>query len=256
MTLLLEYDKPMRPPLSVSVALFGVLALALLSLPALAQVNGPPASVTSPGFGGRPVNGPPASVTSLGPQGFTPVPRPPFITGTGVNHGNHDGHHGNGVGDGHRHHRDNSNVVGPVWYAVPVPYAVDNAQPEGQPEDAAEEDDADYQGGPTVFDRRGHGENSYVPPVKHAAPAHAAERAEVDPPAVDPDPPLPPTLLVFKDGRTVEVGNYAIQGSTLFDLTPGHRRKILIADLDLDATRKQNDERGISFQLPQSGRAN
>lgn len=256
MTSLLEYHKPMRPPISVPVALFGFFALALVSVPALAQINGAPASVTSPGFGGRPVNGPPASVTSLGPQGFTPMPRPPFIAGTGVNHGNHDGHHGNVNGDGHRHRRDNSNVVGPVWYAVPVPYAVDNAPAEGQPEDAAEEDDADYQGGPTVFDRRGHGENSYVPPVKQAAPAHTAERAEVDPPAVDPDPPLPATLLVFKDGRTVEVENYAIQGSTLFDLTPGHRRKILIADLDLDATRKQNDDRGVTFQLPQSAHAN
>jgi len=97
-----------------------------------------------------------------------------------------------------------------------------------------------------------------VPPAKQSAPAHAPERgrAEPDPPAVDPDPPLPATLLVFKDGRTVEVGNYAIQGSTLFDLTPGHRRRILIADLDLDATRKQNDERGVTFQLPQSTKVN
>jgi hypothetical protein len=27
-------------------------------------------------------------------------------------------------------------------------------------------------------------------------------------------------------------------------------------DLDLEATRRQNDERGVTFQLPQSGRAN
>jgi hypothetical protein len=27
-------------------------------------------------------------------------------------------------------------------------------------------------------------------------------------------------------------------------------------DLDLEATRKQNDERGVTFQLPQSGQAN
>lgn len=262
MTFLLEYHKPMRPSILVSVALFGSLAAALFfALPAPAQINGAPASVTSPGFGGRPINGPPASVTSLGPQGYTPVPRPPFIAGTGVHHGgDHNGHNGNGGnghngnGNGHGHNRDNSNVVGPVWYAVPVPYAVDNASPQDQPEDA--EDDADYQGGPTVYDRRGSGERSYVPPVKEAAPAHSAERAEPDPPAVDPDPPLQPTLLVFKDGRTVEVGNYAIQGATLFDLTPGHKRKVAIADLDLEATRRQNDERGVTFQLPQSARVN
>jgi hypothetical protein len=73
---------------------------------------------------------------------------------------------------------------------------------------------------------------------------------------VEPDPPLPPTLLVFKDGRTLEVANYAILGPTVFDLTPGHRRKIPVMDLDLEATRKQNDERGVTFQLPQSVRAN
>jgi hypothetical protein len=220
-----------------------------------AQINGAPASVTSPGFGGRQVNGPPASVTSVGPRGYTPTPGPGFIPGNGIHNG-HNGHNGH-QGDGN-HHRNNSDFTGPTWYAFPVPYAPDYSGYAGnqdQPDDNAE-DGADYQGGPTVFDRRGNGESSYVPPAKQAAPAHAAERADDDPPAVDPEPPLPPTLLVFKDGRTLEVGNYAIQGSTLFDLTPGHRRKILIADLDLDATRKQNDERGVTFQLPQSTRVN
>ncbi|HXJ86234.1 MAG TPA: hypothetical protein VMS18_05415 [Candidatus Binatia bacterium] len=249
----------MRPSISAAFAVFNSLAVALfLSVSAPAQINGAPASVTSPGFGGRPVNGPPASVTSLGPRGYTPPPRPGTIPSNGIHHGGHDGHHGGGNGDGHSHQRDNSNFSGPIWYGVPVPYDQGYsgyAPDQDQPDDSAE-NDADYQGGPTVFDRRGQGERSYVPPMRDAAPAHFAERTEREAPAVDPDPPLPPTLLVFKDGRTVEIGNYAIQGSTLFDLTPGHRRKILIADLDLDATRKQNDERGITFQLPQSTRTN
>jgi hypothetical protein len=136
-----------------------------------------------------------------------------------------------------------------------VPYALENGPAVDQPE--ASEEDSDYEGGPPpVSDRHGNGERSYVPPVKQAGPAHAAEQAEADPPAVDPAPPLPPTVLIFKDGHTVEVGNYAIQGATLFDLTPGHRRKIAIADLDLEATRRQNDERGVTFQLPQSTRVN
>jgi hypothetical protein len=62
--------------------------------------------------------------------------------------------------------------------------------------------------------------------------------------------------LVFKDGRKLEVGNYAIVGSTLFDLTPGHPRKVALSDLDLDATRQQNDEHGVIFQLPPSAQAN
>ena len=256
MTSFLEYHKPMRPPISAAVAFFSSAAVALLlTIAAQAQINGAPASVTSPGFGGRPVNGPPASVTSVGPRGYTPGPRPGFVPPFHA----HDGHHGvgNGNHDGH-HQRNNSDLTGPIWYAVPVPYGPEYGytSDQGQPEDSTE-DSADYQGGPTVFDRRGNGERSYVPPAKDAAPAHPREQsAEVEAPPVDPDPPMPPTLLVFKDGRTVEVGNYAIQGPVLFDLTAGHRRRIMIADLDLDATRKQNDERGVTFQLPQSNKPN
>ena len=60
----------------------------------------------------------------------------------------------------------------------------------------------------------------------------------------------PETVLVFKDGHQLEVANYAIVGQTLYDLTDGHRRRIPLSDLDLDATSKQNDERGVDFQLP------
>jgi hypothetical protein len=63
-------------------------------------------------------------------------------------------------------------------------------------------------------------------------------------------------MLVFKDGHKLEVGNYAIIGQTLFDMTPGHARKVPLADLDLEATRRQNDDRGITFQLPISSKAN
>lgn len=260
MTLVLEYHKSVRPSIPGPVAVFSSLAAALfLALPAWAQINGTPASVTSPGFGGRAINGPPASVTSLGPLGTTPgfIPaHPPLpVIGTDVHHHHGDGRHQH-PGDGqHQHQRRNdSNFVGPVWYAVPVPYALDNGTAVDEPE-AAEDDPAD-QGGPTVSDRRANGERSSMPPVKQAVPANASEQAEADPPAMDPDPPLPPTVLVFKDGHSVEVANYAIQGATLFDLTQGHRRKIAIADLDLEATRRQNDERGVSFQLPQSTRVN
>jgi hypothetical protein len=189
-------------------------------------------------------------VTSLGPQGYAPQHHPPLTSaGNGFHH---DRNHNR---DGHRHQGQDSNFVGPTWYAVPVPYAVEGAPADDQQEQAAD-DDADYQGGPTVFDRRGSGPRSYVPPVKDTPPAHTAERAREEAPAVEPDPPLPPTLLVFKDGRTVEVANYAILGQTLFDLTPGRRHKFAIMDLDLEATHKQNDERGVTFQLPQTIQAN
>jgi hypothetical protein len=251
MTQFSEYHIPVRPSFSLSVAFLTAVAVGLFfALPATAQINGAPASVTSPGFGGHAVNGPPASVTSLGPQGFAPPHHPPLTSaGNGFHHdGNHDGHD-------RRQHRQDSGFVGPTWYAVPVPYAVEGAPADDQQPQEAADDDADYQGGPTVFDRRGSGPRSYVPPVKDTPP-HTAERPREEAPAVEPDPPLPPTLLVFKDGRTVEVANYAILGQTLFDLTPGRRHKFAIMDLDLEATRKQNDERGVTFQLPQTVRAN
>jgi hypothetical protein len=72
----------------------------------------------------------------------------------------------------------------------------------------------------------------------------------------DPAPPQAPTILIFKDGHQLEVANYAIVNQTLYDLTPGHPRRIALADLDLPATEKQNDDHGIVFQLPPSAQAN
>lgn len=245
MTRSLEYHVGMRPTMSASVAFFVLIAISLCFVPKSdAQINGTPTSVTSPGFGGRAINGTAASVTSLGPHGFAPGPQIPVASGA------------NGFRRGDGHHRRRHDHDTPFLYALPVPYAV--AVPYSG--DSAEDDDsdvvedADYQGGPTVFDRRGSGERSYVPPMKNPPAAHRAV-ANDDPPA-DPEPAQAPTLLVFKDGHKLEVGNYAIIGGTLFDLTPGHARRIALAELDLDATRHQNDQRGVTFQLPSAEQVN
>jgi len=63
-------------------------------------------------------------------------------------------------------------------------------------------------------------------------------------------------MLIFKDGHQLEIENYAIVNQTLYDLTPGHRRKIALADLDLPATQKQNDDHGVPFDLPPQAQAN
>jgi hypothetical protein len=63
-------------------------------------------------------------------------------------------------------------------------------------------------------------------------------------------------VLVFKDGHQLEVANYAIVGSTLYDLTGGRRQKIPLADLDLTATAKQNEDRGVDFRIPGASEAN
>jgi len=61
-----------------------------------------------------------------------------------------------------------------------------------------------------------------------------------------------PTLLIFRDRHQKEVTNYAIVGQNLLDLTPQHHEKIPLANLDLPATTKANDDRGASFRVPGS----
>jgi hypothetical protein len=60
-----------------------------------------------------------------------------------------------------------------------------------------------------------------------------------------------PTQLVFRDKRTEEVQNYAIVGQTFWILSAQRARKIPLADLDIPATKKANDDRGVEFQLPE-----
>jgi hypothetical protein len=240
-----EYDDAVRRWKSASVGLFVALAVSVALLATgHAQVNAPPASVTSPGFGGRAINGAPASVTSLGANGYTQNSRVTFSGGSASST----------TGDGHHHHRrdlsgQNDRYIG-EWYAVP--YAID-LSPQPDAAYADDDDDPEYQGGPTVFDRRGSGEASYVPPVKDMPHPHAQAAREDD--SDEPTPQIQ-TSLVFKDGHDIEVGNYAIVGDTLFDLTPGHARRVAIADLDLDATRKKNDDRGVMFEVPSMQQAN
>jgi hypothetical protein len=57
-------------------------------------------------------------------------------------------------------------------------------------------------------------------------------------------------VLVFKDGHEQEVKNYAIIGATLYELSDGRTLKVELAQLDLPATVKHNDDRGVAFQLP------
>jgi hypothetical protein len=59
-----------------------------------------------------------------------------------------------------------------------------------------------------------------------------------------------PTILVFRDAHRNEVRNYAIVGQTLWVFTEQRARKIPISDLDVDATRKVNADRGVEVRFP------
>jgi hypothetical protein len=61
----------------------------------------------------------------------------------------------------------------------------------------------------------------------------------------------PATALVFRDQHMEEVRNYAIAGGTLWVLNDHQAgKKIPLAQLDLPATVKMNDDRGVDFQVP------
>ncbi|MFZ0797125.1 MAG: hypothetical protein WCA13_07075 [Terriglobales bacterium] len=212
-------------------------------LPVQAQINGVPPSVTSMGFGGRFINGIPPSVTSLGPNGYGSLP---FLGGCCTNlflpANPHpplfSGHH-------HRGRKDKDHDFFAVGEPVYVPYAVPYV------EDADDDDspDADYAPAP--------GERNADPPTKRGVGRESAVNANLagKPASGGPEEPVaaqPSTVLVFKDGHQSDVRNYAIVGDTLFDFTAGRTRKILLADLDLPATQKANDDRGVDFQIPDS----
>jgi len=58
------------------------------------------------------------------------------------------------------------------------------------------------------------------------------------------------TRLVFRDKHTEEIQNYAIVGQTLWVFTERQAKKIMLAELDLPATKKANEDRGVDFQIP------
>jgi hypothetical protein len=66
-------------------------------------------------------------------------------------------------------------------------------------------------------------------------------------------PIMPATILVYRDQHRQEVQNYAIVGTNLWSFSPQHNQKIPLAELDLAATAKANDENGVSFRIPNAG---
>jgi hypothetical protein len=68
---------------------------------------------------------------------------------------------------------------------------------------------------------------------------------------------LPPAVLVYRDGRKEEVSDYTITSGTIYSKADywssgSWTKKIQIADLDVPATLKLNQERGLKFVLPAS----
>jgi hypothetical protein len=77
------------------------------------------------------------------------------------------------------------------------------------------------------------------------------------PQAAAPATPLPPAVIVYRDGHTEEVAKYMIQGTDLYTSsdyysTGAWTRKIPLSQLDIPASLRLNKERGTKFNLPSS----
>lgn len=258
-----------------------LLAVAMLSLalPAFGQIRGVPASVTSMGPGRSNTPGIPASVTSLGPNGYgAPHWSQPAYQGHSRNFGNYNynsmcstpgalipsamgctstyftnqnyglrvnARPSNGRGRGH-----NNGGAYPIYVPYAVPVVVEPEAPAEPTEARAMDDEADEPPAMTVFEHRA----TMAAPISSAAPI---DQSRVYHPAPNQAPvpaaeqrQAPAIVLVYKDGHEREVQNYAIMGNYLYDIGSFVAQKIPLADLNLKATVKANDDRGVDFTLP------
>lgn len=85
------------------------------------------------------------------------------------------------------------------------------------------------------------GDEDFYAPRTSVVPMRGADSASS---------PVPATVLVFRDEHKQEVQNYAIVGQTLWNFAPRRTQKIPLSSLDIPATEKANDDRGIAFRIP------
>ncbi len=82
-----------------------------------------------------------------------------------------------------------------------------------------------------------------APPPYGMAPADAGAVVEQAP-----TKPLdPPLVLVFRDGTRTEIQDFAVVGQTFWDLSVRPIRKFPVSQLNLDASIKANEARGVDF---------
>ena len=235
-----------RPALSKT-AIRPLIAISLLSisiavaLPAAAQMYGGPA-------GGHFLAPAPSATSTAARHMPNALPSVTSIPNYGYHYGYgpyYNGYHG---GHGYR--------SGGWAYAVPYYYPVDNSAY-----------GYDYVGGgsPDLYSGPPVGPNDpSLHMVVEQPPARPYSEEEPYPqayvPRPPPEPPAPPpadvkpgdpTVLVFRNGKQQEVTNYAIMGDSLYVFDQA-RKKIALADLDIPATVKANDDRGVEFNLPSS----
>ncbi|MCU1272000.1 MAG: hypothetical protein JWN74_3294 [Acidobacteriaceae bacterium] len=253
----------MRTPLNnpFAVLFLGLGIMTLLAASAAAQMHGfhggeiaprgVPASVTSIGFGGHPgPHGVPASVTSLG-FGSQPTFRGFRDGGSSHGFGARNGFHERPFEGRHHQHFDGfySPYYGGYYGYGMYPYPYDL-----NPDDYTQDDPTAYdRPSPRAYDDHQILDEDYragLNPPRDQSSQQNTQNEQSPKPNTEPVVPEPSTVLVFKDGHQQEISNYAIVGNTLYDLSDGRSKKVQLADLNLTATVKENDQRGVEFQLP------
>jgi hypothetical protein len=230
-----------------TILMLGFAAVIVSSLPSTAQINGVAPSVTSIPMSHFSPN-PRPSVTSLGPfgYGFGPPGWGGNLNTTIVNNMRQFpytrpyGHHRGGT------------ALGGYGYGYTIPYYLpyDNSG-YGYDYVAGSDTYAGPPNGPADPTLHIVVEQPPAAPLPYRgqderAPTPSAQQPEA---AVQEDKPVAPTTLVFRDGHRQEVTNYAIMGQMVWvfgDTT----KKVALSDLDVAATVKANDDRGIEFKVP------
>ena len=214
------------------------LALALLALATSVVVSAQShggSGHASMGAGRGATSGVRASASSAGPRGFAGGVSAQRV-GSGIAFGHHPGFVTGSRNRGFHRRYYYPGIVGPYYwpyYGSDYPYDAYSSDDYQQSQPVVDSTlDDDRYGDHSLKEWRSSPRQAQAPP----APAEEQE----------------PTVLVFHDGHQQEVRNYAIVGQMLWDFSAKGTHKIPLADLDLDTTRKLNDERGVDFVLPKT----
>jgi hypothetical protein len=215
------------------------------------QRGGGAINAGSNGGGGVVINAAPASGASTTPNNptrQTPASTPQAPRSTNFNRPIIISNSRDRDGDRDRNFRHRPYVVsapGYVYYSDDYPPS-DSSQQQQQATEQSVQPEAPA---PTIFENR---PGYQAPPVQfHPTSQMAANQSTEGVERTSAAEPQPTTILVFRDGHMIEIGNYAIVDDTLYNLAGDYRtHKILLADLDLNKTVKINQERGYEFRLP------
>jgi len=223
-----------------------VLALLMaIAFSSAAQVPGAPPSTNQ--VGGH-FLAPPPSVTSIGGPRHLPPPLPSVTSIPNFSSGNH---FHNGAHFNHGNFRGGLNYAFPYYY-----YPMDDPGAYGYDYVGGGNGPDMYSGPPLGPDQNPHSVVEQPPSRPYSGMYDMPGREAYAAPPLPPDPvmdakPGEPSVLVFRDGRRQEVTNYAIMGDNVYVFDKVHK-KIALADLDVPATVKANDDRGLEFKVPAS----